>query len=45
VIHLHHPFDPASKVLFESDADGAITAVSIHLEPAVDPIRFAKKRD
>lgn len=45
VIHLHHPFDPCSKVLFESDADGGIAAVSIRLEPAVDPIRFAKQSD
>lgn len=45
VIHLHHPFDPCSKVLFESDADGGIAAVCIRLEPAVDPIRFAKQSD
>jgi hypothetical protein len=38
-----HPFDRGSPVLFESDRRGEISALSIHLEPAVAPIRFARQ--
>jgi CubicO group peptidase (beta-lactamase class C family) len=41
-IHEPHAFDTASRVLFETDADGAVAAVSLPLEPAVAPIRFAR---
>jgi CubicO group peptidase (beta-lactamase class C family) len=43
-IHAPHPFDRASRFLFETNADGQISAVSIRLEPAVAPIRFVKER-
>ena len=42
-IHAAHAFDRASRILFESNADGAIAALSIQLEPAVDPVRFMKQ--
>ena len=41
-IHVPHAFDPASRLLFETNADGEIAALSIRLEPAVAPIRFEK---
>lgn len=41
-LHTPHAFDPASRLLFETSADGEITAVSIRLEPTVSPIRFEK---
>ena len=41
-IHVPHAFDPASRFLFETNADGEIVALSIPLEPAVAPIRFEK---
>jgi hypothetical protein len=43
-IHIPHAFDRSSHFLFEADADGRITAVSIPLEPAVASIRFAKAK-
>lgn len=42
LIHLAHPFDRASRFLFETDADGKIAALSLRLEPAVSAIRFVK---
>lgn len=42
-IQIPHAFDPTSRLLFETNADGGIAAVSIRLEPAVDPIRFVKQ--
>jgi CubicO group peptidase (beta-lactamase class C family) len=39
-----HAFDRASRILFETSADGEIVAVSIQLEIAVGPIRFEKPR-
>ena len=37
-----HAFDGGSRILFDSNADGEIAAVSIRLEPAVAAIRFEK---
>lgn len=37
-----HAFDRASRILFETNADGEIDALSIRLEPAVAPICFEK---
>ena len=42
-IHVPHAFDSASPLLFETNAEGEIAAVSIRLEPAVAAIRFAKQ--
>jgi len=42
--HEPNPFDAARRLVFESDADGDISVLSIRLEPAVDPIRFHKQR-
>jgi CubicO group peptidase (beta-lactamase class C family) len=39
-IHQPHPFDPASRVLFETDAGGAIRAFSLSFDSALMPIRF-----
>jgi hypothetical protein len=44
-IHAQHPFDCASRLLFETDVDGDISALSIRLEPAAAPIQFARRRD
>jgi hypothetical protein len=44
-IHEPHPFDPTNPLLFETDATGAISSVSIALEPAVASIRFLKRRE
>jgi CubicO group peptidase (beta-lactamase class C family) len=41
-IHVAHAFDRASRLMFETDPDGSIVAISIRLEPAVAPIRFEK---
>jgi CubicO group peptidase (beta-lactamase class C family) len=38
-----HPFDRAGRLLFETDADGDISALLIQLEPTVAPIRFKKR--
>lgn len=43
-IHDQHPFDRTSRIMFESNEDGEIAALTIRLEPAVAPIRFAKQR-
>ena len=42
-IHERHAFDRASHLAFDTDADGAIAAVSLRLEPAVAAIRFARQ--
>lgn len=41
-IHKSHAFDPTNVIQFETSGDGRIAALSIRLEPAVAPIRFAK---
>jgi CubicO group peptidase (beta-lactamase class C family) len=41
-LHSQHAFEPASRLVFETSADGEIAALSIRLEPAVSPIRFEK---
>jgi CubicO group peptidase (beta-lactamase class C family) len=41
-LHTAHAFERASRIQFETDADGHISAVLIPLEPAVAPIRFAR---
>jgi CubicO group peptidase (beta-lactamase class C family) len=41
-LHVPHAFDRASRMLFDTNADGAIDGVSIRLEPAVAPIRFTR---
>jgi CubicO group peptidase (beta-lactamase class C family) len=42
-IHVPHPFDRNSLLLFETDADGKVAALSIQFEPTVPAIRFAKE--
>jgi len=42
-IHQPHVFDRSNRILFETNEDGAIAAVSLRLEPAVSPIRFEKQ--
>jgi len=42
-IHKLQPFDRSSRILFERNADGEISMLSIQLEPAVAPIRFTKQ--
>jgi hypothetical protein len=42
-IHMPHAFDRSSRILFNSDADGEIVAVSIQLEPSASPICFQKQ--
>ena len=42
-IYAPHAFDAAGRLVFEMNADGDIVAVSIRLEPAVEPIRFQKQ--
>jgi CubicO group peptidase (beta-lactamase class C family) len=41
-IHVPHAFDRASLFLFETNAAGEVAAVTLRLEPAVAPIRFAR---
>lgn len=41
-IHKPHPFDRASRIVFEANADGEIIAFSLQLEPAVAPAWFMK---
>jgi CubicO group peptidase (beta-lactamase class C family) len=41
-LHVPHAFDRSSRLLFETDADGAIAAFTIRLEPTVAPIRFSR---
>jgi CubicO group peptidase (beta-lactamase class C family) len=43
-IHESHPFDRASRILFESNEDGEVAALTVRLEPAVARIRFTKQR-
>ncbi len=43
VIHISHAFDRASRWLFDTNADGVVSALSIKLEPGVAPIRFGRK--
>ena len=43
LIIIPHAFDRTSRLLFETNADGNIAAVSISLEPTVAPIRFVKQ--
>lgn len=42
-LHAPHAFDPESRILFETDADGEVCALSTRLEPAVEPIRFKRR--
>lgn len=42
-IHKPHAFDRANRLLFHSNADGDIEALSIRLDPALEPIRFHKQ--
>lgn len=41
-IHKQHEFDRTSRIVFETGADGDVVAFSMHLEPEVRPISFAK---
>lgn len=43
-IHYQHPFERANRLVFETSADGQVTALSIQLEPAVGPARFRKQQ-
>lgn len=43
-LHCPHPFDSTSRMLFHTDEEGAVAALSLPLEPAVAPIRFMKCR-
>jgi CubicO group peptidase (beta-lactamase class C family) len=42
-IHVAHAFDRENRLLFGTNVDGDIDAVSIRLEPAVAPIQFKKQ--
>lgn len=42
-LYEQHPFDRASRIMFESNDDGMVAALAIRLEPAVAPIRFVKQ--
>jgi CubicO group peptidase (beta-lactamase class C family) len=42
-IHVPHAFDRTSKIMFETGEDGDIRHLRVRLEPAVEPIRFAKQ--
>ncbi|HEV8331153.1 MAG TPA: serine hydrolase [Steroidobacteraceae bacterium] len=42
-IHQPHAFEPSNRVLFETNADGAVAALSVQFEPAVAPIRFVRR--
>lgn len=42
-IHATHPFDQTSPILFETGSDGAIAALTLHLEPSLTRIRFTKQ--
>jgi CubicO group peptidase (beta-lactamase class C family) len=44
-IDTSHAFDRVSRILFETNVDGDIAALSIRLEPAVARIRFEKQQD
>jgi len=43
VIHTQHVFERANRLSFETNPDGAITVLSMVIEPAVGPARFAKQ--
>jgi len=43
VIHTQHIFERANRLSFETNADGAISAFSWLIEPAIGPARFAKQ--
>ena len=43
-IAVPHAFDRASRLLFETNADGEVASFTVRLEPAVAPIRFRKQR-
>ena len=42
-VYEQHPFDRASRIMFESNDDGEVAALTIRLEPNVAPIRFVKQ--
>ena len=44
-IHRPHAFDRASRVVFETDADGQICGLAFPLEAEVPPVRFAKQSE
>lgn len=37
-----HPFGFGSRMLFETDVEGRIAALTVHFEPAVEPIRLTR---
>jgi hypothetical protein len=43
LIHIPHPFERASRFLFETNVDGEIAALSLLVEPALGPSRFEKQ--
>jgi hypothetical protein len=43
-LHAPHPFGRGSLLLFETNQEDTISALTIRLEPAAAPIRFEKKR-
>jgi hypothetical protein len=43
-IHEAHCFDRSGRVSYETNLDGQIAALAIALEPAVEPIRFVKRK-
>lgn len=42
-IHKANPFERASRILFETNREGEISAFSIQLEPAVSHVRFTRR--
>jgi CubicO group peptidase (beta-lactamase class C family) len=42
LIHVPHTFDRAGRLLFETNGDGRIAALTIGLEPALRPVCFTK---
>jgi len=44
-VHLPHPFDTASTIMFATDSDGKIHSLTIALEPSVEPICFERLLD
>lgn len=43
-IHQPHAFDRASQIRFHTGADGAVTGLSIALEPELPPVLFQRRR-